>query len=102
MEWKYFLQGDLWQVNMDKEQMKQALGNVIINAKEAMSQGGLIEIAAQNIIVDSDKKEAGIPMQNGRYIKVCIRDQGEGIPEENIQKIFIDRRVPKENFTNTS
>ena len=38
-------------------------------------------------------------MQNGRYIKLCIRDQGEGIPEENIQKIFDPYFTSKDRWT---
>jgi len=88
VEWKYSIPDDLWKVKVDTEQMKQAIINVIINAKEAMPEGGLIEVTAEKTTVDSDKKEAGISLKNGKYIKVCIRDQGMGIPEENIQKIF--------------
>jgi two-component system NtrC family sensor kinase len=62
-------------VMMDTDQIKQVFMNIIINAAEAMSQGGTLTIQS-----DSDPQK--------KFAKVCFIDTGPGIPEENLSKIF--------------
>ncbi|MBA7548709.1 Sensor kinase CckA [subsurface metagenome] len=79
--------------------MKQAVSNVIVNAGEAMPDGGIIEITAENIMVDQDNKEAVLLMRDGKYVKICIRDHGTGILEENMQKIFDPYFTTRDRWT---
>lgn len=81
---KVRLPADLWPIEVDEEQFRWVIDNVILNAKEAVSVGGTIEISAQNIIL-SEKEGVSLP---GKYIKISIKDNGGGIPEENLAKIF--------------
>jgi signal transduction histidine kinase len=76
---------DLWPVELDVGLMRQAINNLLQNAKEAMSGRGIIKIRAENVTV---KEEEGLWLGEDRYIKISIADQGEGIPKENLQKIF--------------
>lgn len=75
----------LWSVEVDEGQMSQVIQNLIINADHAMPDGGVIQIKAENITVDSWH---GLPIKSGQYVKVSIQDQGTGIQPENLSKIF--------------
>jgi len=77
---------DLWLVNIDKGQMSQVIQNIILNAKNAMPTGGTIAVTGQNID-DIEKENIPLPISN-RYIKITISDQGIGIPDNIIDKIF--------------
>ena len=75
---------NLWNIKVDKSQISQVIQNLIINAKEAMPNGGVINIKIENF----NNKNHIIPIRNGNYIKISISDTGVGIPEENLSKIF--------------
>jgi signal transduction histidine kinase len=75
---------DLWLIKADEIQIFQVMINLLINAIQAMPNGGLIKITADNIILDDSIKE----IKKGKYIKLCIEDTGTGIPKENLSKIF--------------
>ncbi len=77
--------GDLWLVEVDDGQINQVLNNLIINAQQAMPNGGKITIRAENVVITEEK---GMPLLDGKYVKVSITDEGLGIPEENLRKIF--------------
>lgn len=75
----------LWSVEVDEGQMSQVIQNLIINADHAMPDGGVIQIEAENMSVDTSH---GLPLKSGRYVKVSIQDQGTGIHPDNLSKIF--------------
>jgi len=77
---------DLWPVEVDTGQIKQVLNNIVINAVQAMPDGGTIEVTAQNF--NMIKGIFPLPLKQGNYIKLSLTDQGEGIPEQNLHKIF--------------
>jgi two-component system, cell cycle sensor histidine kinase and response regulator CckA len=85
---EYLIPDGLWLVEMDASQMGLAMQNVLINAREAMPEGGVIEITAENVLVGSRGEAAGPLMEEGPYVKIDIKDHGIGIPEENLPKIF--------------
>jgi len=75
----------LWPMEFDEGQINQCLNNLIINAVQAMPNGGNIQIKAQNTIVPAGND---LSLVEGKYVKISIEDQGVGIPEENLVKIF--------------
>lgn len=75
---EFFMPEELWSVEVDSGQMNQVINNLIINADQAMPDGGIITICAENVILG----------QKGRYVHILIRDQGSGIPEEILPKIY--------------
>ena len=82
---RYLIPMDLFPVEIDEEQMKQVIRNMVMNAKEAMPSGGTIVISCENAnIIPQDK----LPLIKENYVRISIRDEGVGIPEENISKIF--------------
>ncbi len=50
-----------------------------------MPEGGTIRINIENSILGSD---TGLPLPEGKYVKIILQDQGTGISEEHLQKIF--------------
>jgi len=76
---------DLWQVEMDEGQISQVLNNLIINAIQAMPQGGRLQIMASNVSI---AEEDSILLRSGDYVKIAVLDEGIGIPAENLNKIF--------------
>jgi CheY-like chemotaxis protein len=76
---------DLWTAEVDEGQISQVIHNLVINADQAMPQGGVIVVRAENIFVNAQN---GIPLPEGKYIAVAVRDQGVGIPHDYISKIF--------------
>jgi PAS domain S-box-containing protein len=76
---------DLWQVDADKGQIQQVFSNLVINAREAMPNGGNLYITLQNADLATD----AIPTVNpGRYVKIVVKDEGAGIDPARISKIF--------------
>jgi two-component system, cell cycle sensor histidine kinase and response regulator CckA len=84
----YDLQDDLWQVKIDESQIRQVINNLIINSLQAMPSGGAVTVNARNMIAPADGVECTDTLAPGRYIAVSVKDEGFGIPEENLIKIF--------------
>lgn len=70
-------------VEVDEGQITQVFNNIIVNAKEAMSDGGLIKVKAENFYANNV-----LGISNGDYIKITFEDNGTGIEEKNFKKIF--------------
>jgi len=82
---KIDIAADLWNAEIDSGQISQVLNNLLINAKQAMPGGGEVLISAENENIGID---SGLPLSEGRYIKISIKDSGHGISEGNINRIF--------------
>ena len=85
---EYGLPDDLWEVDVDQEQMKQALSSIIVNAREAMPDGGAVRVTAENIEICPSNDALHTTAEKGRFVEVIIADHGYGIPPENLEKIF--------------
>lgn len=76
---------ELWSVDADKGQISQVINNLIINANQAMPDGGNIRIRIRNLQV----RHSEVPALNtGDYVCIELRDEGTGISPENLKKIF--------------
>ncbi|MCU0609326.1 MAG: ATP-binding protein [Chitinispirillaceae bacterium] len=71
--------------NIDRDQIGQAIENIIINAQQAMSGGGTIDISVENVVL---KDGAVATLLAGRYVRISIRDRGVGIPQQYLSRIF--------------
>jgi PAS domain S-box-containing protein len=85
---EYELADDLYPVDIDEGLMHQVINNIVINAEQAMPQGGIITIGAVNIVFDERSRMGGLVLEKGKYIKISIEDHGIGIQKEHIDKIF--------------
>jgi PAS domain S-box-containing protein len=81
----FFFPNDVWSVVIDDGQMNQVINNILINADQAMPQGGMIKIFAQNVMVEENDI---LSLEAGPYVKISVEDQGIGIPEEHLSRIF--------------
>lgn len=70
---------------MDEAQISQCIRNIVLNAREAMPEGGMISVIAENV---EFKEPTDLLLPVGDYVKLSIADQGEGIPEDILPKIF--------------
>ncbi len=82
---EFYIPDNLWQVEADEGQMGQVINNLIINADQAMPEGGIIKIRAANATISA---KDSLPLEEGRYVKITIQDQGTGISKKHLQKIF--------------
>jgi CheY-like chemotaxis protein len=81
----YHFGEDLWSVEADEGQLSQVAQNLVINARQAMPDGGTITIRATNKILTQDELQSLPP---GNYIEILFQDQGTGIPPEHLFRIF--------------
>jgi len=82
---EFDIENKLWNAEVDEGQISQVIHNVVLNARQSMTGGGLIFVSAKNNVVDFNST---LSISPGFYVRICIRDAGMGISDENIQKIF--------------
>jgi len=82
---KFDLSEDIWTTDVDEGQINQVISNLVINANQAMPDGGFIRIETENIMIEPDNV---IALPSGLYVKVTVKDHGMGIPENHLSKIF--------------
>jgi PAS domain S-box-containing protein len=75
----------LWPVEVDSVQMHQVFSNLTINADQAMPDGGNLTIGLSNWTVEEGESA---PMPPGRYVKITLADNGPGIEERHLARIF--------------
>jgi signal transduction histidine kinase/ActR/RegA family two-component response regulator len=76
---------DLWPVEIDEGQISQVINNLVINADQAMPDGGLLKVTAHNATIN---RKHNLPIQDGKYVVIGIEDQGTGIAPEHVSRIF--------------
>jgi PAS domain S-box-containing protein len=76
---------DLWPVDVDVGQISQVISNLVVNADDAMPDGGTIRVFARNVPPDGELPAA---LPKGRYVEIVVADQGPGIPQEYLSCIF--------------
>jgi len=79
------LSDDLWASEVDEGQINQVVNNLVINANQAMPNGGMISIRTENFNIET---RSGIPLPPGQYVKIVFEDQGVGIPKNHLSSIF--------------
>jgi PAS domain S-box-containing protein len=90
------LAADLWAVAADEGQLSQVFGNVLLNAAQAMSGGGRVAVALDNVTLERAEPPALGP---GPYVRIVIRDHGVGIPSDLLPRIFDPYFTTKERGT---
>ena len=81
--------GDMpWVIQADATQFNQVLINLCINARDAMPQGGSIDIVTKNVIVDEALASVNPGTRAGPFVQISVTDTGMGIAPGIIDKIF--------------
>jgi PAS domain S-box-containing protein len=76
---------DLWPAEIDDGQISQVINNLVLNAEQAMPEGGTLLVSCANVVAG---KRGTLHIREGRYVRIMIRDQGMGIPARYLNKIF--------------
>ena len=79
---------ELWHITGDLTQLHQVLLNFCVNARDAMSDGGVLRMVAENCEFDQHTALLSPDAKPGRYVKLEVLDSGAGIPPEIIDRIF--------------
>jgi PAS domain S-box-containing protein len=78
----------LWAVDADEGQIVQVLHNLLVNARQAMNDSGVVEIAARNFPEPEARWDRGLLVKPGPYVTVSVTDHGGGIPDDVLGRIF--------------
>ena len=82
---EFIIPTDIWPVDFDQGQFQQVIHNLVINADQAMPEGGILQVGIENKTITAGE---GISLPGGRYVQIWFSDQGIGIPKENLSKVF--------------
>jgi PAS domain S-box-containing protein len=78
----------LWAVAADRTQVHQVLLNLLINARDALPNGGELTIIAENLTIDANYALMSQWATPGRHVRVSVVDSGTGMPPEVVQQVF--------------
>ncbi|MFL6467551.1 MAG: PAS domain S-box protein [Pyrinomonadaceae bacterium] len=88
IEIRFHIDPELWVITADANQIHQVLMNTCINARDAMSDGGTINIKAENVVIDENYSRMNPGSKPGPYVKVVVDDTGTGMKKEVLDRIF--------------
>ncbi|UWR01013.1 response regulator [Rhodobacteraceae bacterium S2214] len=76
-------------IKADKRQLEQVLMNLVVNARDAMPDGGTIQVVTENLVLEKEIERDRAFVPAGEYVVVKVIDEGQGIPPEIMSKIFV-------------
>lgn len=82
------IEPELWLVSSDATHLHQVLMNLVINARDAMPDGGTLTISADNLFVDEYYARMHLDASQGPYVRLSIKDTGAGMSAEILDRIF--------------
>jgi signal transduction histidine kinase len=82
------LPDNVWPVYLDPGQLENALVNLAVNARDAMKRKGCLTIELKNVTLDEMIATEKYQIPEGRYVRISISDNGEGIPPRLIDRVF--------------
>ena len=85
---RFFPAKDLWMVNCDPSQVEQILVNLVVNARDAMPDGGALTIESANVRLDEDFCRKHVEAMPGEYVLFTVSDDGLGMDKETLSQIF--------------
>lgn len=88
IEFSTVIPEDIWAVTGEATQLHQVLMNLVLNARDALPDGGNIKISAENKFIDEAYTRMNLDAKVGHYIVINIADNGIGIPPDILDRIF--------------
>jgi signal transduction histidine kinase/ActR/RegA family two-component response regulator len=82
---EFSLAEDLCLAEVDAGQIGQVIRNMVLNAREAMPEGGVVFVRAENVVLSAQEQPS---LPTGEYVRVSIADQGGGVAKDVLPKIF--------------
>ena len=79
---------DLWTISADPTQMHQVLLNLCVNARDAMPDGGLLTVSAENVVLDENYARMNIEAKTGPHVCLSVADTGTGMLPHVMERIF--------------
>jgi PAS domain S-box-containing protein len=79
---------DLWRVKMDRSQLEQILGNLVVNARDAIQGGGRVTIETSNATLGASYCEANAGAQAGDFVLLAVTDTGCGMDKATLARLF--------------
>ena len=75
-------------IRVDRQKFEQIIMNLVVNARDAMEEGGIIKIQSENVTYDTPLLRDKATVAPGDYVSVKVQDTGKGIPAHLLGKIF--------------
>jgi CheY-like chemotaxis protein len=88
IECEFLLDRDLWRASVDPGQLASALLNLVLNARDAMPQGGKLTVEVRNIALDESDLDVNGEARPGDYVEVAVADTGSGMIAEVASRAF--------------
>ncbi len=88
VERRFVLAEGLRKATADPHQLERAVLNLVVNARDAMPDGGVLTIATQNVTLGPRDIQAPAEIAPGHYVRIVVRDTGAGIPAEVQSRVF--------------
>jgi signal transduction histidine kinase len=82
------LDRDVQSVRADREQLERALMNLVVNARDAMPGGGIINIETSNVEIDEHDASLALDLQPGQYVRLAVTDTGTGMTDAVMDRAF--------------
>jgi PAS domain S-box-containing protein len=85
---RFTIDDQLWNADVDLDQIGQVVHNLVLNALQAMPRGGVVDVSLANVELAADTPLAMTGLAPGRYVRLTVQDQGHGILPEQLDRIF--------------
>ncbi len=79
---------ELGAVRVDLGQMEQVLTNLVVNARDAMGEGGTLTIRTENVDLDDESTRNDLELEPGKYVRVTVSNNGLGMKPEVVARVF--------------
>lgn len=85
---KHDYENNIWPIEIDVYEFEDAILNIILNARDAMPNGGELKIDTKNIVINDEYIMKHPDGKIGEHVLITIEDTGEGIKKELLEKVF--------------
>jgi PAS domain S-box-containing protein len=82
------LAAGLWRVEVDPNQLENAMLNLAVNARDAMPDGGKLTVETCNTHLDRGYTASNVEVVPGQYVVICVSDTGAGMDQETVTRAF--------------